>query len=92
VDQIIRESGPIDVYIISGAPDTKRSVPIETEAWQPHRPWLRYLQSLLLVGAGTLLSEIVRPLFSPTNLVMIYLLRRRRRHLPGAGRLWQQSQ
>jgi len=65
VDQIIRESGPIDVYIISGAPDAKRSVPIETEAWQPHRPWLRYLQSILLVGAGTALSALVHPLFSP---------------------------
>ena len=74
VDQIIRESGPIDVYIISGAPDAKRSVPIETEALQPHRPWLRYLQSLLLVGAGTVLSALVHPLFSPANLVMIYLL------------------
>ena len=30
VDQIIRTSGPIDVYVISGAPDAKRSVPIET--------------------------------------------------------------
>ncbi len=74
VDQIIRESGPIDVYIISGAPDAKRSVPIETEALQPHRPWLRYLESLLLVGAGTVLSALVHPLFSPANLVMIYLL------------------
>jgi two-component system sensor histidine kinase KdpD len=74
VDQIIRKSGPIDVYIISGAPDAKRSVPIETEAWQPHRPWLRYLQSILLVGAGTMLSALVHPLFSPANLVMIYLL------------------
>jgi two-component system, OmpR family, sensor histidine kinase KdpD len=74
VDQLIRESGPIDVYIISEAPDAKRSVPIETEAWQPHRPWLRYLQSILLVGAGTVLCALVHPLFSPANLVMIYLL------------------
>jgi len=58
--------------VISGAQETK--VPLETEAWQPHRPLLRYLQSLLLVGAGTLLSALVHPLFSPTNLVMIYLL------------------
>ncbi|MBN1659974.1 MAG: sensor histidine kinase KdpD [Anaerolineae bacterium] len=71
VDQIIRESGPIDVYIISGTPGT--SMPLET-AWRPHRPWLRYLASVLLVGVGTLLSALVHPLFSPANLVMIYLL------------------
>ena len=63
VDQIIRESGPIDVYVISGAQETK--APLETEAWQPHRPWLRYLQSLLLVGAGTLLSALVTRSFLP---------------------------
>jgi two-component system sensor histidine kinase KdpD len=72
VDHIMRASGPIDVYIVSGAQETK--VSLETETWQPHRPWLRYLQSLFLVGAGTLLSALVHPLFSPANLVMIYLL------------------
>jgi two-component system sensor histidine kinase KdpD len=72
VDQIIRESGPIDVYIISGTPEL--NAPLETAAWQPQRPWLYYLQSVLLVGVGTLLSALVRPLFSPVNLVMIYLL------------------
>jgi two-component system sensor histidine kinase KdpD len=71
VDQIIRESGPIDVYVISGTPGT--SIPSEA-AWRPHRPWLRYLASALLVGVGTLLSALVHPLFSPANLVMIYLL------------------
>lgn len=74
VDQIIREGGPIDVYIISGTPDAKRSAPSETAAWQPHRPWLRYLQSILLVGAGSLLSATVHSFFTPANLVMIYLL------------------
>ena len=43
-------------------------------ARQPHRPWRRYLESVLLVGAGTLLSALVHTLLSPTNLVMIYLL------------------
>ncbi len=74
VDQVIRESGPIDVHVISGISGTKPGAPLETSSWQPHRPWLRYAQSLLLVGAGTLLSTLVRPLFAPTNLVMIYLL------------------
>ncbi len=48
-------------------------MPLEA-AWRPNRPWLRYLASMLLVGVGTLLSALVHPLFSPANLVMIYLL------------------
>jgi two-component system sensor histidine kinase KdpD len=74
VDQIARASGPIDVYIISGTPDAKWGAPLETAARQSHQPWLRYWQSIFLVGAGTLLSALVHPLFAPANLVMIYLL------------------
>jgi two-component system sensor histidine kinase KdpD len=72
VDQIVRESGLIDVYIISG--EQAAGVPLEAAVWQPHPPWLRYLQSVLLVVIGTVLSELVHSLFSPVNLVMIYLL------------------
>jgi two-component system sensor histidine kinase KdpD len=46
VDQIVREGGPIDVYVISGIPDVKRSAPPEAAAWRPHRAWLRYVYSL----------------------------------------------
>ncbi|MGA9347641.1 MAG: sensor histidine kinase KdpD [Anaerolineae bacterium] len=74
VDQIVREGGPIDVYVISGIPDVKRSVPPEAAAWQSHRAWLRYVYGVLLVGAGTLLGALVHPLLAPANLVMIYLL------------------
>jgi two-component system sensor histidine kinase KdpD len=72
VDHLIRESGPIDVYVISGSQDA--NAPVERSRWRPHRPAVRYLQSLLLVVVGTLLSASVHPLFSPANLVMIYLL------------------
>jgi two-component system sensor histidine kinase KdpD len=73
VDRITRASGPIDVHVISGTSEDKSSPARPTE-WRPHQPWARYLQSLLLVVAGTLLSALVHPLFSPANLVMIYLL------------------
>jgi two-component system sensor histidine kinase KdpD len=72
VDQLIRHSGPIDVYIISGTAEAR--APVEASAWHPHHPWLRYGQSLALVAGGTLLSELARPFFTPVNLVMIYLL------------------
>jgi len=37
-------------------------------------PWLRYGYALLLVAASFVLSELGSRVFSPTNLVMIYLL------------------
>ncbi|MBK9051523.1 MAG: sensor histidine kinase KdpD [Chloroflexi bacterium] len=72
VDQIIRFSGTIDIYVISNASQTPSSA--ETpRSWLPHRPWRRYLQSLALVIVATLLSELIRPFLPPTNLVMPYL-------------------
>ncbi len=73
VDRITRASGPIDVHVISGASERNRQ-PAHPMEWRPHQPWGRYLQSLLLVAGGTVLSALVHPLFSPANLVMIYLL------------------
>src|SRR5512143_1889049 len=48
VEQLIRASGPIDVYVISGeSGEPKQSV---ARDWVPHRPWRRYAASVALVG------------------------------------------
>ncbi len=73
VDQIVRQSAPIDVYVVSGAQEA-RVLLGAAERLAPHRPWVRYLEGILLVVAGTLLSALAQAFFSPTNLVMIYLL------------------
>ncbi|HSD85301.1 MAG TPA: sensor histidine kinase KdpD, partial [Anaerolineae bacterium] len=71
VDQLTRYSGPIDVYVISGETgDPKQPI---VHDWVPHRPWGRYVGSVALVAAVTLLSEFIRPILSPINLVMLYL-------------------
>ena len=72
VDQIIQQSGTIDVYVISG--EAESSPMIATDPWQPHRPLRRYFESLLLVVGATLLGMPVRELIAPINLVMLYLL------------------
>ncbi len=72
VNQLIRQSGSIDVYVITNAQDSK-AIP-EEDGWRPHRPWRRYLWSVLLVAGATGLNAIIGRQISPTNLVMIYLL------------------
>jgi two-component system sensor histidine kinase KdpD len=72
VDQIIQRSGTIDVYVISGGPDTTPI--IEADPWRPHRPLKRYAVSLLMVASVTLFGFPTRELISPINLVMFYLL------------------
>jgi len=73
VDQIIRLSGTIDVYVVSIADAEKKP---KASVAQPSKPvpWSGYMKSMALVIAASVLCELVRPFLAPTNLVMIYLL------------------
>jgi two-component system sensor histidine kinase KdpD len=72
VDQLIRLSGAIDVYVVSiklpeSSPGTAAS---------PKKPVALsgYTSGLALVVVATLICWFVRPFLAPTNMVMIYLL------------------
>ncbi len=73
VDQLIRLSGAIQIHVVSiSGIATKPGGP---KHHPPQAiPWFDYLASLGLVTAATALAFLVRPLLSPTNMVMIYLL------------------
>jgi two-component system sensor histidine kinase KdpD len=72
VDDLVRMSGNIDVNIISVLGEAE---PVQQEpAWQPHRPWSRYLWAIFLVMAATGIGALFQRTISPTNLVMVYLL------------------
>jgi two-component system sensor histidine kinase KdpD len=71
IDQIIRESGNIDIYVVSeGTADPQKVIP---STWRPHRPWNRYILSIGLVGLSTLIGIPLHAFLDPTNLVMLYL-------------------
>ncbi len=72
VDQLIRQSGAIDVYVVSSAPERRR--PPEAPAQHLRRAWGGYLQGLGLVVGATVLGRLVSPMIAPSNLVMVYLL------------------
>ena len=71
VDQIIRHSGDIDVYVMTAPMPADRKG--EALAVRPHRPWRRYLVSIALVTAVTVIARPLVPIVSPTNLAMLYL-------------------
>ncbi len=73
VDQIIRLSRDIDVYVISA----ERSDPSQDTSRPARRKRMQtgsYLRSAGLVALATLLGLPFRPFIEPTNLVMLYLL------------------
>ncbi|MBN9417951.1 hypothetical protein ABS71_19650 [bacterium SCN 62-11] len=69
VDQLIRGSGNIDIFVVSGEADAPAQ-PSPPKNWV----WSRYLKSILLVFLVTALCFPVSRALAPTNLVMLYLL------------------
>ncbi|NMB90520.1 MAG: sensor histidine kinase KdpD, partial [Chloroflexi bacterium] len=71
LNQIIHRSGSIDVYVIS---DTSGPIPGNPAGrWIPRSDYRRYLYSVLIVAGVTLAALLMRGLFHPVNLVMLYL-------------------
>lgn len=72
VDQIIRQSGTIDVYVISEASE-KGGVALPKPSQFVIHQWGRYLKSVILVGIVTLTNFLFFTRLEPTNLVMFFL-------------------
>jgi two-component system sensor histidine kinase KdpD len=72
IDQIIRESGKIDVYVVSEGTEKPRNEILRP--WTPHRPLIRYFASLVLIGLVSAASYPLSKFLDPTNLVMLYLM------------------
>ena len=73
VDQIIRKSGQIDVYVVSIGP-TDTTTKERPDKPKKTLPWKEYVASCGLVGGASWLCSIMAPFFSRTNMVMAYLL------------------
>lgn len=71
VDQLIRQSGRIDVYVISSEPE-RPSPLVDAQSWQRHTPWSRYIYSVGLVALATALGELLHPPLSVVNVLIIY--------------------
>lgn len=72
LNDLIRDSGAIDVYVISGE---SGALPSHTsQVLQEPIRWKSYLWSFLVVLACTLVNWLIFPYSESPNLVMIYLL------------------
>ena len=72
VDELIRKSGDIDVYVITGEQGTP--APSLTERVSVAAPPAEYAVALAAVGLATAVGFAISPFLSQTNLVMVYLL------------------
>ncbi|HVT33856.1 MAG TPA: sensor histidine kinase KdpD, partial [Rhodanobacteraceae bacterium] len=72
VDELIRQSGTIDVYVISGEPG--QDSPAAPRIPKRSSRWPQYAKALGVVALATLVSSLMKGRFELTNVVMVYLL------------------
>ena len=73
VDTIVRHSGEVDVYVISGEPDDSRPAQ-PARILQRTSEWSAYGWAAVVVIACTALAALMAPYFELSNLIMVYLL------------------
>jgi two-component system sensor histidine kinase KdpD len=72
VDELIRQSGTIDVYVISG--EAGQDSPAPPRIPKRSSRWPQYAKALGVVALATLVSSLMKGRFELTNVVMVYLL------------------
>ncbi len=72
LNDLIRQSGPIDVYVINGEADSP-SPALPTPKASEVR-WGLHARALGVVFVCSLVAALMFPLVTPTNLVMVYLV------------------
>ena len=72
VDNLVRGSGDIDVYVISG--EEAPHLPFVVPARPRRRGWSAYGQATAVVALCTALAWAMFPYFESANIIMVYLL------------------
>ncbi|HEX9074461.1 MAG TPA: DUF4118 domain-containing protein, partial [Anaerolineae bacterium] len=72
VEELVRKSGDIDVYVITG--DREESRTAQVFHFEPNVKWQGYAWAIGMIALCSVVAAAVVSSFAPTNLVMIYLL------------------
>jgi two-component system sensor histidine kinase KdpD len=72
VDALVRGSGDIDIYVVSG--DREGAVPKPVRPPAEPTDWPAYLEALAAVALCTGIAWLMFPYFGLSNLIMVYLL------------------
>jgi two-component system sensor histidine kinase KdpD len=73
VDQLIHDSGNIDVYVISSNEPNPQKI-VDLDLLLPVTPPKDYIACIVLITAITIIGWLIKSFISPTNLAMLFLL------------------
>ncbi len=71
-DKIIRASGDVDVYVVTGEAEERKSH--NMSLWTMHASWQTYIAAPIMASVFTLLLLPLRPYVDPGNLILVYLI------------------
>ncbi len=71
-DTIVRYSGEIDVYVMTGEPDSKKEYTPVPKFIQRRFSWEGYLVALAVVGVSTMLNFVLYRYLSASDLILSY--------------------
>jgi len=71
LDQLVRGSGEIDIYVISGRGE--EDIEVRLPSLRPSSPARNYLAAILVTAAATGLTALLSRRVEATNLIMVYL-------------------
>lgn len=74
VDQLVRYSGEIDVYVIRAGEDFDKKDEAPSKPVEETLPIYSYLTALIVVSICTGIDFLIHPFFALPNLIMVYLL------------------
>lgn len=72
LDELVRDSGEIDIYVISGDLDESRPQPMQM--LQRTSSGIAYANAIIVVAVCTALAWLMFPYFALANLIMVYLV------------------
>lgn len=72
VDDLVRDSADVDVYVIRGLPEDAGVV--ERPPIRPTSPLRSYLAAVAATAVATGIGRLMLPAFAPVNIAMVYLL------------------
>lgn len=72
-DQLIRRSGNIDVYVVTGMIEDRAKTML-TPFWQPSSPWKSYTSAPVVAALATAVLLPLRDVIGSANMVMVYII------------------
>jgi two-component system sensor histidine kinase KdpD len=73
VDHLIRESGNIDIYVVTSESSSEPPVTLTLPSFQQHSRWVQYILAAIIIGVMTFFNLLLLPIVGYSSIGLIEL-------------------